>query len=140
MKRAPQGSPRSGRHNIGDHRLSRKYGRVYAALWTCTEGAVFAAVFIRITTRNILQLHTGYAHTFHLNMSSGQGRHPLMILQRSPGTGRTPVFGALPPLRFTDQRQTGRLWKEGMHDGATTTFLMEGKHNLSLVGCCSLPA
>ena len=120
VKRALLGSPRIGCHNIGDHILSHKYGNIYAALWTCPEGTVFAAVFIRITTCNILQLHTGDAHTFHLNTSLGQGRHPLMISQRSLGTGATPVFGAPPPLSFTDQWQTGRLWKEGMYDGATT--------------------
>ena len=109
MKCEPLGSPQSGRHNIGDHRLRRKYSRIYAALWTGPEGTVFVAVFIRITTCDILQVHTGYVHTFHLNTNSGEGRHPLMISQRAPGMGKTPVFGALPPLHFTDQLQTGRL-------------------------------
>ena len=106
--RAPLGSLRNGRHNPCDHKPQRKYGKIYAI------------VFIRIIACTILQVHISYVHTFHLNTSSGQGRHPLMISQRSPGTGVTPVFGALPPLRFTDQQQTGRLRKEGIHDGATT--------------------
>ena len=105
VKRVPLGSPRSGRHNIGDHGLRRKYSRIYAALWTCPEGTLFAAIFVCITTCNIPQVHTGYAHTFPLNTSLGQGRHPLMFSQRAPCMNGTPVFGALHPLRFTNQLQ-----------------------------------
>ena len=66
-----------------------------------------------------MEVHTGHVHTFPLNTSLDQGRHPLVFSQRAPATGATPVFGAPPPLRFTDQLQTGRLQKEDMHDGAT---------------------
>ena len=84
-----------------------------------SRGTVFAAVFVRITTCNTLEVHTGHVHTFPPNTSSDQGRHPLVFSQRAPGTGGTPVFVAPPHLRFTDQLQTGRLQKEDMQDGAT---------------------
>ena len=74
-------------------------------LWTCLESTIFAAVFVHITICNILQVHTSHAQTFPLNMSSGQGRHPLMFSQLAPSTGATPVFGAQPTLCFIDQLQ-----------------------------------
>ena len=58
---------------------------------------------------NYMQHTTGAyrlcTHTFPLNTSSGQGRHPLMFSQHAPCTSGTPVFGAPPPLRFTNQLQ-----------------------------------
>ena len=35
LKRVLLGSPWSGHHSIGDHKLRRKYGSKYGALWTC---------------------------------------------------------------------------------------------------------
>ena len=103
MKRVLLGPPQSERHSIGDHNIRQKYGRIYSA--HVQNGSVFAAVFVRITTCNILQMHTGKAHTFPLNMSSGLGRHPLMFSQCAPSLGGTFVFGAQPPLHFIDQLQ-----------------------------------
>ena len=68
-----------------------------------------------------LQVHiAGYTHTLHLNTSSSQGRHPLMISQCALGTGGTPMFGTPSPLHFIDQLKNGKLWKEDMHNRATT--------------------
>ena len=109
-------------------------------LWTCPEGTVFVAVFVRITTCNTLEVHTGHVHTFPLNTSSDQGRHPLMFSQRAPGMGGTPVIDAQLTLRFTDQLQNRQSPERRHARRSDCAFVMEGKHNLCLVGCCSLPA
>ena len=140
VKRAPLGSPRSECHSIGDHRLRQKYSRIYGALSTCPEGTVFAAVFIRINTCNILRVYTGYVHTFPLNPNPGQGRHPLMFSQCAPCTGGTPMFGSPPPLCFTNQLQNWQAPESRHPRQSHCAFVMEGKHNLCLVGCCSLLA
>ena len=109
LKRALFGSLQIWRYRTSDHNIRQKYGWTYGALWTCLEGNVFAVVFVRIMTCNILQVHTSHANTFPLNTISHHGRHPLMFSQYALGTGATPVFGAPPPLHFTDQLQSGRL-------------------------------
>ena len=113
---------------------------MYGAFWTCSEGTVFAAVFVRITICNTLEVHTGHVHTFPLNTSSDQGRYPLMFSQRAPGTGGTPVFGAQLTLRFTDQLQNRRAPERRHARRSDCAFVMEGKYNLYLVDCSFLPA
>ena len=133
-------SLRIGRHSTGDHNIRQKYGCIYGALWTCPEGTVFAAVFVRVTTCNTLEVHTGHAHTFPLNTNSSQGRHPLMFSQRAPGMCGTPVFGAQPTLRFTNQLQNRQAPERRHARRSDCAFVMEGKYNICLVGCCFLPA
>ena len=104
-KRVLLGSPWSRRHSISDYNIWQKYSWMYGALWTYLEGSIFAIVFVRITTCNILKVHTGHTNTFPLNISLGQGRHPSMSSQRAPGMGGILVFGAQPTLHFIDQLQ-----------------------------------
>ena len=97
----------------------------------------------RICTYNYMQ-YTGGAYRsrahFPSHTSLDQGCYPLMFSQRAPGTGGTLVFGVRLTLRFTDQLQNWRAPERRHARRSDCTFVMEGKHNLCLVGCCSLPA
>ena len=73
-------------------------------------------------------------HTFLLNTNFG-----LRTPQHSTGMGGNPVSVALVPFCFLDSLQTCTLLEEDTHDGVTA-LLLEGKHNLWLVGCSSLLA
>ena len=137
LKYALFGSLRNGHHGTGDRYIRQKYSNIYAALWTCLECSVFTTLFIHITTRSILQEDRCQTQTFLLNMDFGSRNPQLLLSQRGTGVGRNPVSAGLAPFCFADSLQTCTLLEEDNHDGVTA-LLLEGKHNLWLVGCGSL--
>ena len=137
LKRALFSSLRSGRHGTGDQYIWQKYGSIYVALWTCPECSVFTTLFIHITTRSILQDDRGQTHTFLLNTNFGSRTPQLPVVTTWYKHGRKPCFCCFGPFRFPDTLQTYTLMEEDTH-GSVTVLLLEGKHNLWLVGCGSL--
>ena len=139
LKRALFGSLRSGRHGTGDWYIRQKYGSICAALWTCPGCSVFTALFIHITIRSILQEDRGQTHTFLLNTNFGSRTPQLPTVTTCYRRGRKPCVCCSSPFCFLDSLQTCTLLEEDTHDGVTA-LLLEGKHNLWLVGCGSLLA
>ena len=74
----------SGRHSTGGSDIRQKYGWKYAALWTCPEGSVFPAVFLR--TAALQYTAVGQRPRAHVPCEQGpvrQGRYPLLLPQRA---------------------------------------------------------
>ena len=93
----------SGRHSTGDSAIRRKYGWKYAALWTCPEGSVFTAVFLRTAAlQYTAAAQRPSARVPCQQRPVGQRSYSLLLPQRAPPALVTPVFAAAPAHRFTD--------------------------------------
>ena len=95
----------SGRHSTGDSTIRQKYGWKYAALWTCPEGSVFPAVFLRTAT--LQYTAAGQRPRTRVPCEQcpvRQRSYPLLLPQRAPPALVTPVFAATPAYHFTDSQ------------------------------------